>query len=83
MKDVLSRPGDEIGIGQDPQVQRDGGLDAFDHRHLERPPHPRDRFLPIAAVDDDLRDHRIVVRRDGALRVREGLDAHARPARAR
>ena len=36
---------------------------------------------PVAAVHDDLGDHRVVVRRNGAVRVREGVDADARTAR--
>src|SRR3954470_5326025 len=73
--------GDEVRIDEDAQVQRNGRLDALDHRHLERPLHARDRFGAVAAVDDDLRDHRIVVRRDRAVRVREGFDADAGAAR--
>src|SRR4051812_6111482 len=73
--------GDEFRIDEDAQVQRNGRLDALDHRHLERPLHARDRFAAVAAVDDDLRDHRIVVRRDRAVRVREGFDADAGAAR--
>ena len=37
--------------------------------------------LAVAAVHDDLGDHRVVVRRHGALGVRERIDAHARTAR--
>ena len=43
--------------------------------------HARDRFLPVAAVDDDLGDQRIVVRRDRALGVRARVDADAGAAR--
>ncbi len=77
MKCVLSRPATKSGSFRTLQVQRNRGLDAFDHRHLERPLHPRDRFLAIAAVHDDLGDHRVVVRRNRALGVRGGVDAHA------
>ena len=38
------------------------------------------RFVSIAAVDDDLGDQRIVVRRDRALGVRQRFDANARAA---
>ena len=55
--------------------------DAVDDRHLERAAHARDGFPPIAAVDDDFGDHRVVVRRHGAFRVRERFDTDARAAR--
>ena len=58
-------------------MERDRRLDALDDGHLERAPHPRDRFLAVAPVHDDLGDQRIVVRRNGALGVREGVDPYA------
>src|ERR1043166_1100476 len=72
---------DEVLVGKNLQMHRDARLDAVDDRHLEHAPHPRNRFLPIAAMDDDLRDHRIVVRRHGTFRMRERLEADARAAR--
>src|SRR5262249_30620786 len=73
--------GDEVGIVEDLEVQGDARLDALDDRHLEGPPHAGNRLLAIAAVHDDLRNQRIVVRRDRAVGVRERFDPHARPAR--
>src|SRR5262249_57756728 len=55
--------------------------DPFHHGHFEGATHARDRLLAVAAVRDDLGDHRIVVRRDRALSVRERFDTDARPAR--
>ena len=81
MNDVLSLPATKSGSAR---MRRCSGmvvLMPFDDRHLERALHPRDRFLAVAAVDDDLRDHRVVVRRDRAIGVRERLDADARAAR--
>src|SRR5437773_204946 len=72
--------GDEVLVRENPEVHRDAGLDAVDDRHLEDAAHARDRFLPVASMDDDLGDHRVVIRRHGALGVREGLDADARAA---
>ena len=34
--------GDEVGVAEDPAVQRNGGLDAFDHQLVEGAPHGRD-----------------------------------------
>ena len=81
MKLVLMRRGDEVGIVQNLQVERNRRLDPLDDGHLERALHPRDRFGAVAAVRDDLRDERIVVRRDRALGVRIRVHAHARAAR--
>ena len=77
MNAVPSRAGDEIRFRQNLEVQRHRRLDAFDHGHLERAAHARDRFLSIATVRDDLGEQRVVVRRHGALCVRKGVDAHA------
>ena len=74
-------PGLEVRFVEDLELQRHRGLDALDDRHLERSPHARDRLLPVAAVHDDLGDHRVVVRRHRALGVRERVDADARTAR--
>src|SRR5579862_2261732 len=73
--------GDEVRVVEDAQMQRDRRLDPLDDRHLERSLHPCDRLGAVAAMDNDLGDHRVVIRRDRALRVREGLEPRARAAR--
>src|SRR5438067_13068606 len=70
--------GNEVSLGKNLQVQRNRRLDSVDDGHLERAAHARNRFLTIAAMDDDLRNQRIVVWRDGALGMRQGVHAHAR-----
>src|SRR5690606_33495113 len=54
----------EAAVGQDPLLQRDVGADAVDHHLRQRYPHPADRLLAVGAVDDQLADHGVVVRRD-------------------
>ena len=77
MNAVLQSSGHEVRIAQNSQVKRNRRLDAVDDGHLERAAHARDRFLAIAAVRDDLGDHRVVVRGNRAVRVSEGVDADA------
>ena len=81
MNEVVTLPAQEVGVGKRPEVQRDRGLDAFDDRHLERTPHAGNGLLTIAAMRDDLGDHRVVVGRDVALRVCGGVDPDAGSAR--
>ena len=52
-------------------------LDALDDEEVERPPHAGDRLLAVAAVDDQLGDQRVVVRRDDVVLVAVRVDAHA------
>src|SRR5690348_386102 len=71
----------EADVGHDPLLQRDVALDAFDDRFGQRQLHARDGGLAIRAVDDQLADHRIVVRRDPVAVVEVGVHAHAGAAR--
>ena len=54
----------EVGIFEDPAVQRDGGLDTFDDEFFEGAPQAGHAFLAIASVGNQLRDHRVIVRHD-------------------
>ncbi len=65
----IELPGDEIGIGENTFVQRNRGLDAFDHEAVERAIHPRDGFGAVAAVSDEFGDQRIVIGRDDGVGV--------------
>src|SRR5260370_40448485 len=67
----------KIRIGKNAAVQRNGSLDAFDHEHLESALHAADRFGTVAAFDDKLGDHRIVVRWNHSISVSGGIDTHA------
>ena len=67
----------ETAIGDNALLQRDIGLDAFDHHLAERHAHACDRGFAIAAVHDQLADHRIIVGRDAVTVVDMRIDAHA------
>ena len=58
-------------------MQRDGGVDAFHDEHVERAAHASDGLGPIASISDQLRDQRIVERRNHVVGVGRGVDADA------
>ena len=70
----------ETDVGHDPLLQRDVALHPFDHRLGQRQAHARDGGGAVAAVHDQLADHRVVVRRDAVAVVQVGVHAHARAA---
>ncbi len=73
--------GGEVGIRKDTPLQRNGGLDAFDDEHVQGAPHPGDGFGAVAALNDQLGDHGIVVGRDYGIGVGRGIDTHSRTSR--
>lgn len=54
----------EVAVAEDLLVQGDCRLDTVDAELLERALHDLDGVAARAAVDDELRDHRVVVRLD-------------------
>src|SRR4249919_3129041 len=72
---------DELGVDHELAVQRDVGLYAFDHRFRKGGAHARQRLVAGVAVDDDLADHRVVVRRHEVVGVGVRIDPHPRAAR--
>ena len=48
---------------------------------LQRPPQAHDAALAVAAVDDQLGDHTVVIGRDRIAGVKPGIDAHVHAAR--
>ena len=56
------------------------GLDSTDAQFAQSPLHRRDGFVTRLAMDDNLGNHRIVMRRDGVTRMRMGVDPHAKTA---
>src|SRR5258706_3132034 len=52
------------------------GLDALDYELCERIAHPGDRRIARVAVDDELADHRIVIRGHVVTGVHVAVDAH-------
>src|ERR1700694_4203296 len=61
-------------------VQRNIGLDAFDHHLGERVAHARDGRIARVAVGDDLADHGVIERRYVVTGVDVAVDANARTA---
>src|SRR5450830_140494 len=72
---------DEAGIHHQFAVQRDVGLNAFDHHFRQRNLHAADSLFAGGTVRDDLADHGVVVWRDEVTGVRVRIDADARTAR--
>ena len=58
----------EVGVVEDALVQRDGCLDAFDHKFVKDSAHAGDGFLPVPPMGDDFGDHGIVERDDHHIR---------------
>ena len=67
----------EVGVAKDLLMEGNGGLHAFEDEHVERALHSPDRFIASRSVNDQLRDQRVVVRRDHVLRISSGIDADA------
>src|SRR5579883_2881781 len=68
---------DEIGFGDEPQMQRKRGLDPGDHIFLERTPKPHQALVARSAVNDKLGDETVVVGRHGVALIERAVDAHA------
>src|ERR1700678_2358435 len=68
----------EVRLGEDTLVQRNGGLNSFHHESIERLLHARDSLGAVVAVGDQLGDQRIVVWGNDATRVGAGVNAHTR-----
>ena len=92
----LLRPSSELGRLDDPVarlpraetrvreqrlVEADQGLHAADPILAERAQHAPDRVVAVGAAHDQLRDHRVVERRDLEPFGDAGVDAHARARR--
>ena len=72
----------DVGIANQAAEQRQRRLDPVDDELVERAAQAHQRFGARAAVDDQLADQRIVVRRDRIALVDRGIDAHAKRRRA-
>ncbi len=64
-------------VFQDAAVQRDGGVDALHHKHLERTGHAGHGFRPVIAMDDQLGDERVVIGRHDAFGILGCIHTHA------
>jgi hypothetical protein len=76
MKPVLKSPAANFGCASS-AAWNGMLLDAADHEGVQRLAHARDGLVAVAAVHDQLGDHRVVVHRDLAALVHTGVDAHA------
>ena len=70
--------GDEIGLGENALVERDGGLDPLDDDPVERAVHSRNGFRAIAPMSYKLRHQRIVVGRHNGIGLHGGIHANPR-----
>src|SRR5690606_37244051 len=67
----------EAAVGEDALLQRDVGPDAVDDHLRKRNAHAADRLFAVGAVDDQLADHRVVVRWHAVAFVDVRIHAHA------
>src|ERR1700684_1973485 len=58
-------------------MQRDVGLDAFDHHLRQRVAHARDRGIAGVAIRDDLADHGVIKRRHVVAGIYMAVDPDA------
>ena len=61
-------------------MQRNARLHAFDHHFLERALEPHHAAFAVAAVDDQLGDHAVVIGRDRIAGVQPAIDPDMHPA---
>ena len=74
---VSNSPARKSGVGKDRLMQRDRGLDALHDELAERALHLGHGLGAVAAMNNQLGDQRIVVRRHHALGVQRRIHAHA------
>jgi len=55
------------------------GLDSIDHEFIERAFEPHQALAAGLAVDDQLADQGVVIRRNRIAVIDGGIDAHAKP----
>src|SRR6185312_10217642 len=81
--EVFLEPVDVVVAGEDvrlldqPLEQRQRGLDAVDHELVDGAAEAHQALLAGAAIDDELADQAVVVRRDRVAAVDGAVDAHA------
>ena len=62
-------------------MQRDRGVDAADDEFLQRAAQAHQAFVAAGAVDDQLGDQAVVMRRHAIALIERAVDAHAEAAR--
>src|SRR5262249_29971510 len=53
----------KVRVSQNPPVQRNGSLDAFNYKHFQGALHPANSFRAVAAFHNQFGDHGVVIRR--------------------
>src|SRR5262249_8770329 len=69
-----------VGVGEDAALQGDRRLGTFDHELVQGPEQRSDREVSARAVDEELADHRIVVRRNPISTVAVAVEPDPRSA---
>src|SRR5262245_1624355 len=59
----------EVGMSKYLLMQRNGCARAFNDEHIKGASHSIDRFGTVCAIDNQLRDQRVVVRRNDIFRI--------------
>src|SRR6266705_374774 len=70
----------ELRIAKNLAVQRNRRFHALEDKHIERAIHAPDGLIPRGAMNDQLRNQGIIVRRNDVLGIRSRIDADARTA---
>ena len=71
---------DDIGLRDQRDEERDGGLDAVDDELSQRPLQPHQTFVAGAGMHDELADQTVIIRGNGVAGVSAGIDPDAEPA---
>src|SRR3954451_4088594 len=71
----------DVGGADEGAEEGEGGVDSVDDELVERAAQAHEALVAGAAVDDELADERVVMRRDAVALVDGGIDAHAEAPR--
>ena len=77
--DIVIAIDDILGVDE-ALVQGQGRIDAANHHLIERPAQTHDTFVPGAAMDNELADHRVVIWWYAVTRIGRTVDPHVRAA---
>src|SRR5689334_6961624 len=80
-KSGVEPAGGEIGMRENPFLQRNRRVDSLDDEHIQSSPHPGNGFGAIGAVRDQFCHQRIVIRRNHAVLIGRRVHADSRAAR--
>jgi hypothetical protein len=69
--------GDEIRVRENALVQRNRGIDTLHDEHIQSATHPGKRIRAILSVDNQLCNHRVIIRRHHATLILRRIHADA------